>query len=195
MLFQRGTHPVTSALVGKPRSALAVLLLTGALVTTVVWLAIQHAHRGTDVAAPVAHAGGDPGHLLLNQLKTVSLGVPTDARVQSVVAVEPQWDSCDGNASTAGWTDVLVGKDFTSPKPALEVISNVKERLKSSGWVVKSATDPAEGAPNVVWQHELPGRKDVARATLSLSHRDSAQPAVWSLVATAPPVGRRAGGC
>ena len=155
------------------------------------WLLISPADGRTD---RVARKGGDPGHLLLTQLTTVSEGLPEDAHVVSSQASEPQWDTCDGNPATAGWTDAVVSHDFTSGMAPAGLLATAKDRLRTGGWTLVSET-AGTGGPRVVWRRTLTDRNEEARATLTISKRSPNDPGVWSLVATATPLGQRARGC
>jgi len=75
---------------------------------------------GPPIAATLAfrHPGLDPGGVRGQTLRSISVAVPSDARVQSHSAGGPIWDSCDGRPGSQGWSDVIHAYQFTSARAA-----------------------------------------------------------------------------
>src|SRR5450756_2082660 len=93
------------------------------------WLAggLAVAVAGTAIAAtlelrhPVLDPGGDPGGVRQQTLRSISVAVPSDAKVQNHSVGPPIWDSCDGRPDTQGWSYVINAYQFTSARSAAVV--------------------------------------------------------------------------
>jgi len=93
------------------------------------WLAggLAVAVAGTAIAATlelrhlVLDPGGDPGGVRQQTLRSISVAVPSDAKVQNHSVGPPIWDSCDGRPDTQGWSYVINAYQFTSARSAAVV--------------------------------------------------------------------------
>ena len=104
---------------------------------------------------------------------------------------EPLWNSCDGQASTCGWDDVVVDAQFRTAVPALRLIERTVALLAARGWVRDQHLKTPLG-PAAAWTRTVaPG--DTAQA--SLSPGEDGSNFVWNLSADAAPLGRRVSGC
>ena len=132
---------------------------------------------------------GDPGGRVLSQLTPVLSAVPSDAHRDYVWRMEPRQDSCDGMAGTQGWGQVVVQSGFNWPGSGQALAVEMDGRLTELGWTL-SKTGLSYGQP--AWSKTLSNGKT---ADLSVSSEGSfTGPSSWELVATAPPVGKAAGG-
>jgi len=139
--------------------------------------------------------GGDPGGVRQQTLRSISVAVPIDAKVQSHSVGGPIWDSCDGRPGTQGWSDVINSYQFTSARSAATVVENAEASMKIAGWKLTSTSASPLG-PSVVWTKAVSGNV-VARAILAVGTRGPSRssPSYWDFVASAPPAGTRASGC
>ena len=86
------------------------------------WLAggLAVAVTGIAIAATVelrhlgVAAGGDPGGVRQETLRSISVAVPSDTKVQNHSVGPPIWDSCNGPPDTQGWSCVINACQFTS---------------------------------------------------------------------------------
>jgi hypothetical protein len=165
------------------------------------WLVRGLAVAVTAIAATVewrhlgVASGGDPGGVRQQTLRSISVAVPIDAKVQSHSAGGPIWDSCDGRPDTQGWSDVINAYQFTSARSAATVVANAEASMKIAGWKLTSTSASPLG-PSVVWTKTVTGNA-VAHAMLAVgTHGPSRHsPSYWDFVASAPPAGSRASGC
>src|SRR5450759_2312676 len=89
------------------------------------WLAggLAVAVAGTAIAAtlelrhPVLDPGGDPGGVRQQTLRSISVTVPSDAKVQNHSVGPPIWDSCDGAVPTPRG-GAMSSTPTSSPAPA-----------------------------------------------------------------------------
>ena len=146
----------------------------------VVLLVSKHEHR--------ALPGGDPSGRLLAVLKSAAAAVPTDARVAYRHDTEPKWDSCDGQAGTFGWDDVVVEVHFRSSRTPSDVLTSAGEVLARQGWKAGRVAEP-----------DGPGlRSDWTKApssSFSVILSNNTPDKAWDLLARAAPVGQRVRGC
>jgi len=70
-------------------------------------------------------AGGDPGGVRQQALRSISVAVPSDAQVQNHSAAGSIWSSCDGRPDTQGWSDVINDYQFTSARSAAMIVAGV----------------------------------------------------------------------
>ncbi|MBN9609764.1 MAG: hypothetical protein BGO26_13360 [Actinobacteria bacterium 69-20] len=135
----------------------------------------------------------DPGGKILAALMTVEQAVPHDARITLHQEYEPRWDSCDGRADTAGWSNPIVIVQFTTDESADTLVADTNTTLLTQGWqlTTRSSTD---FGPSVGWTRTAAG-STVANATLQPFTGSAGRAITWELVATAPPNGRQASGC
>jgi hypothetical protein len=167
------------------------------------WLAggLAVAVAGTAIAATLelrhlgVAPGGDPGGVRQRTLRSISVAVPSDARVQSHSVGGPIWDSCDGRSGTQGWSDVINSYEFTSAHSAATVVAGAEASMKIAGWKLSSTSHSPLG-PSAVWTKTVSGNV-VARVLLGVGTRGPSRhsPSFWDLVASAPPAGTRASGC
>ena len=133
----------------------------------------------------------DPRGVHLKELKNLATSLVPSVHVIVSNSSEPHRDACDGDPSTAGWSEVELGVVFTS-KPSQthqEVAAAVAARLREHGWQLASTSD----GPGFAQQWTLPG---VAKSTALVTDTwNTADPGVWSLNASIPPVGHEASGC
>jgi hypothetical protein len=95
------------------------------------WLAggLAVAVAGTAIAATLElrHLGvdpaGDPGGVRQQTLRSISVAVPSDAKVQNHSVGPPIWDSCDGRPDTQGWSYVINAYQFTSARCPATVVA------------------------------------------------------------------------
>ena len=140
----------------------------------------------------VRHPGGDPGIVRQNALRTISVALPSDAKVLIHSEGGPVQDSCFDRPGTHGWSDVVNGYQFTSNRAAEAVVANAQANLKSAGWTQVS-TSSSITDPVVRWTKAVSGGV-VAQAQLSIG-RDGYVASFWDLSASAPPAGTRVSGC
>jgi hypothetical protein len=144
---------------------------------------------------PGARPGGDPGEVRQQTLRSISVALPRNAKVQSHSVGRPIWDSCDGRPGTQGWTDVVEDYQFTSARSAHMVVAGAEANMKIAGWkLISTPTTPL--GPSAVWTKTVSGNV-VAQALLAVGTRGPSRhsPSYWDLGASAPPAGRRASGC
>lgn len=139
--------------------------------------------------------GGDPGGVRQQTLRSISVAVPSDAKVQSHSVGGSIWDSCDGKPGTQGWSDVINSYQFTSARSAATVVANTEASMKIAGWKLTSTSASPLG-PVVVWTKAVSGSV-LAQAMLAVGTRGPSRhsPSYWDFVASAPPAGTRASGC
>jgi hypothetical protein len=140
-------------------------------------------------------AGGDPGGVRQRTLRSISVAVPSDAKVQNHSVSGSIWDSCDGRPDTQGWSDVINDYQFTSARSAATVVANAMASMKIAGWKLRSTSASPLG-PSVVWTKTVSGSV-LAQAILAVGTRGPSRhsPSFWDFVASAPPAGTRASGC
>jgi hypothetical protein len=179
------TRPWVNAGKGKPRAWLAGGL---AVAGTAITATVAFRHPGVD-------PGGDPGGVRQQTLRSISVAVPNDAKVQSHSAGGATWDSCDGRPGTQGWSDVINAYQFTSARSAATVVANVEASMKIAGWKLTSTSASPLG-PSVVWTKAVSGNV-VAQTMLAVGTRGPSRhsPSFWDFVASAAPAGTRASGC
>jgi hypothetical protein len=140
---------------------------------------VAYRHRG---------ASGDPDGQILAKLELVSRALPRTSNVTSEQDEEPQKDSCDGLAGTQGWTDAVVQIDFKWSKTTKQLFSYANRNFHSLGWRDMSPShQPNE--PSMGWVKGTSAADEV-RAQINEQTNGS-----WTLLAQAPPDGRRPGGC
>jgi hypothetical protein len=171
---------------------------------TTIWCAVLAilvlGGLGWFVIRPLVLTGsGDPGGKVMAQLVPTASALPgyatsklpwtSDPVVYSsyVTKMEPHQDSCDGIAGTQGWSQVVLQAGFAWSGASSALISQVDARMSALGWS-QSATGLATEAR---WTKPL-DNGTLASASLDL---DPTGPPWWEFVATAPPVGKAAGGC
>jgi hypothetical protein len=77
---------------------------------------------------------GDPGHHLLNSLKTQELAaLPTDALVTNVLTTDSHWDS-HGCGGSYGWTSPGVVIQFRSREQGVELVAHANRVLSATSW-------------------------------------------------------------
>ncbi len=123
-------------------------------------------------------------------LRPVASVVPDDAHIEYEHLDEPRWDTCDGQASTAGWDAVVVQAHFTSRSPRSEVLRHADSALASGGW---SEIGEGPDGPGLSASWSKSGSPEATGAIVSLS--DNTPDGAWTLTATAPPIGRPVTGC
>ena len=104
------TRPWVNSGKGKQRAWLAGGLAV-AVAGTAIAATMELRHLGVE-------AGGDPGGVRQQALRSISVAIPSDAKVQSHSAGGPIWDSCDGRPDTQGWSYVINAYQFTSARSA-----------------------------------------------------------------------------
>lgn len=163
------------------------------------WLAggsaVVVAGMATTATLAFWHPGGDPGGIRRQTLRSVSVAVPRDAKVQSHSVGRPIWDSCDGRPGTQGWSDVVDAYQFTSARSAATVVAGAEASMKIAGWTLRSNPATPLG-PSAMWTKTVSGNV-VAQALLAVGTRGPNRHSLsyWNLTASAPPAGRRASGC
>ncbi len=176
---------------GRSRWIWLSTLVAAALVVVAIW--------GFAGSTP---ATGDPGGEVMRQLTpaTTSLPgygtpalhwvsqIPQNHGASYMIKMEPTQDSCDGVASTMGWSQVVVqaGFQWNNGLPAL--VAYMDPRLGKLGWSAVRPSDPAS-PPTGEWIKTLSNR---TRAQLSISEEG---PPVWEFVAIAAPIGKAGSGC
>ena len=107
------------------------------------WLAASFAvaAAGIGIAATLAfgHPGGepagDPGGVRQQMLRSISVAVPSNVKIQSHSVGGPTWDTCGGKPGTPwGWTDVIEDYQFTSTHPSATVVAGAEASMKIAGW-------------------------------------------------------------
>jgi hypothetical protein len=145
---------------------------------------------------PGGEPGGDPGGVRQQMLRSISVAIPGNAKIQAHTVGGPTWDICGAKPGTPwGWTDVIEDYEFTSASTATTVAAGAKESMGIAGWKLSSTSTTPLG-PLLVWTKTVPGNV-VAEATLSVGTRgpNRHSPSFWTLTGSAPPAGRRASGC
>jgi len=165
------------------------------------WLAGCLAIAGIAIAAmlafwhPGGEPGGDPGGVRQQMLRSISVAIPGNAKIQAHTVGGPTWDTCGGRPGTQGWTDVVEFYQFTSAHPAATVVAGAKASMRIAGWkLISTSTTPLGSL--VMWTKTVQGNV-VAEAALSVGTRgpNRHSPSYWDLTGSAPPAGRRASGC
>lgn len=165
-----------------------------------VWLLVLSLGVGAAAFAGASASGsGDPGGRILRELMIAESALP-GAGTKSlplvkapsmtkpyVIALEPFQDSCDGNPSTRGWSQVVVQAGFPWHKSPSDLITYVGSRLSRLGWALMKTTRP-NNPVGWTWFKKL---HDDKRASVSLN-KEIAQ---WEFVAQAPPASHPATGC
>ncbi|HEY2215200.1 MAG TPA: hypothetical protein VGH31_09105 [Acidimicrobiales bacterium] len=95
---------------------------------------------------------GDPGGVILRELKTLRLSVPTTVHVRYVLAKEPHLTrSC-----TSTTPDVQVDVAFTSRDAVGQLQGLVGKSLRAKGWRYYSKSGPSQ------WYDQIDGRQQLA---------------------------------
>ena len=102
--------------------------------------------------------------------------------------MEPLWDSCDGQAGTFGWNDVVVQVHFRSSTQLREVFAHAASVLARQGWKAGRVSEPDGRGLRSDWTKPSP-------SALSVSLSNNTPDTAWDLFASAAPLGRRASGC
>jgi hypothetical protein len=150
--------------------------------------------------SPDGNPGGDPGGVRQLTLRSISVALPGDAKVQVHSAGGPIWDSCDGRPETRGWGDVVNDYQFTSAGSAATVVAGVEAKMKIAGWKLASTPTKNQGpsvtplGPSAAWTRTVSGDV-VAQASLGVGSRGPNTASFWELDASAAPAGTRASGC
>ena len=164
-----------------------VLLTAGVVVVLVLSIVIFRAWRSTRPPTPVGNP--DPGHRLLNTIRTVATAVPVGARVLRSSFDEPHWDSCDGIRSSYGWDPATVDIGFLPHRQSdTEVFSHISAALVAQGWSFDTKS-PAGGA--WYWNRQIDGE----HAWIQLLAGGGVDAREWDLQANAEPVTHPSGGC
>ena len=129
--------------------------------------------------------GGDPGGRIMAVLAQTDVAIPPDAAIEYRRDDRPLWSSCDGREGTEGWADVVFTAHFASSLSSSEILARADDALTAQGWARTRLLEDSEAA----WITTQ--RSTTARATLRREYYDDK----WTLLATAPPEGRRASGC
>jgi hypothetical protein len=150
-------------------------------------------------------SSGDPRGQVLNQLVPAATALPDYGTPRLpwvsaigmsaigpngsyVIKMEPHTDSCDGVASTRGWSDVTLQAGFHWRGTPSSLFLYVDRRLGAIGWHRVPLNRGSD--PQAMWWLLLKNGKE-ARASLFLASPKYP----WEFVATAPPIGRAASGC
>jgi hypothetical protein len=139
-----------------------------------------------------SHPDGDPGNVRHNALRTISVAIPSGSTILLHAEGGPTWSSCDGRPGTEGWSDVTNGFQFTSARPAKEVVAQAQAALKRAGWT-QIPDHPSPLGPSARWTKTFSGNV-LANAELAVG-RHSAQDSFWALDVTAAPAATRTSGC
>lgn len=139
--------------------------------------------------APGSLPGGDPGGRILAQIAPVGSATPADVTVNYRHLSEPRIDSCDGRASTRGWSLAVVQVNFDWNGTPPDVISLVGQRLRDLGWA-----HPINAQENFLpaqqWDKQLSdGKKAYTHLEAAAGGR------TWTLITFAQPEGRQVSGC
>lgn len=157
---------------------ISVLIVVAMVIfgATVAWLAWP------------GHPGGDPGGLILAQLRPVSRAVPPAAKVEYAHYDEPAWDSCDGMSGTWGWDDPSVQVEFAWDGSPATVLAHAKTVLARDGWT-GFTPQVQNGLPGGAWTKRL------SNGTTAQVQVGSDGGGSWFVFGEAPPVGQRQNGC
>jgi hypothetical protein len=147
---------------------------------------------GVTVHRLISHGDPDPGDRILTALKSIEVGVPTDAAEVTHQYAKALWDSCDGREGTFGWSDIGVYLTFATTMQPTALLTFVRGQLQGAGWTAGLAgfTPLGQGQRFV----RTLANNSEAVAQISPTTRDG-DPISWSLSAVAPPQGPRASGC
>ena len=117
--------------------------------------------------------------------------IPQSLDAPYAIKMEPHQDSCDGMASTQGWSQVVVQAGFKWSKSFTALVSFVNPRLKALGW---STNGPSQSSnpSNQDWTKTL---TDGTSADGSITRQGVSTSPVWELVTTGQAIGKRASGC
>ena len=164
----------------RSRKVLVIVVALAIAGVGVVVLVSKHEHR--------ARRGGDPGGRLLTVLKSAGAAIPKDARVAYRHDTEPKWDSCDGQAGTAGWNDVVVEVHFRSSGTPSDVLASAGGVLARQGWKAGRVTQPDGAGLRSDWTK-------AASTSFSVTLSNNTPDRAWDLLARAAPLGQRVSGC
>jgi hypothetical protein len=145
-------------------------------------------------ATAVLTPTGDPGGRVLEQLRPIRNAIPKHGVVINYAHYqEPHMDSCDGRPGTQGWNEVVVQVSFNWNGKNEPLMYFAAVQMAKNGWVVSRPGQVTRGAytgpPYAGWSKRLQNGT-TANASLELEDYGS-----WTLIATAPPVGRQVSGC
>jgi hypothetical protein len=121
-------------------------------------------------------------------LKPTASAIPKDARIAYRHNIEPLWDSCDGQAGTFGWNDVVVQVHFRSSTKPREMFADAARVLARQGWKLGRLSEPDGPGLRSDWT-----KPSLSASSVSLSN--NTPDTAWDLYASAVPLGQRASGC
>ncbi len=140
-------------------------------------------------AQPGRLAGGDPGGRVLAQIAPVADATPDGVKVNYRNLSEPQVDSCDGRASTRGWSSVVVQVNFDWTGPPQQVIALVDQKMQALSWA-RGPSGESDFLPSQEWDKQLTNGT-TAHTDLAVSP----DPKSWTLITFAQPQGGQVSGC
>ncbi|MBV9594948.1 MAG: hypothetical protein JO147_14270 [Actinobacteria bacterium] len=166
------------------RRWIIALVCLGAVVVAVLGVRLRDADsRGTP----------DPGGRTLASLRTAERGVPAGVSAIRPRGREPQWDACDGESGSAGWTPAFYSVAFRSQLAAEDVAGVSTQQLQRAGWVFRDQIDGPTG-PTLRFARTLPDG-DVASLELTAAAPDQDGSRLWQVTASAPPEAVRSSSC
>jgi hypothetical protein len=134
--------------------------------------------------------GGDPGGRILAQITLVAGATPDGVKVNYPRQLsEPHVDSCDGIASTRGWSLAVVQVNFDWNRSPQEVISLVDRKMQAIGWT-RGVSAEENFLPAQQWDKQLSEGKTAHTHLVAEPGGKS-----WTLITFAQPEGKQASGC
>jgi hypothetical protein len=129
---------------------------------------------------------GDPGHHLLNSLKTQELAaLPSDALVTKVVPTDSHWDS-HGCGGSYGWTSPGVVVQFRSREQGVDLVAHANRVLSAAGWTHGTVS----GASYQIWTKTPNGS-----TSLAINRIPRGSVWAWEVSANTAPSGKAAQEC
>jgi hypothetical protein len=182
---------------GRPRQRRlgAVVIAVGAVLVIAAGLTAFVVSRSD-------HPGGDTGGVVLRELSTVPLAVPSGATITSSRKSDAAWSpACPANTyGRAGWSGVEVSTNFKSADSAQSIVSAVGSVLTTQGW--RSTLPVAEAAwqytPLAEWTKSLPGTTSAKIVVFRYPQNGSPSPtaaSAWMLGAEGKTPGYALPGC
>jgi hypothetical protein len=132
--------------------------------------------------------GGDPGGRILAHITPVAGATPDSVKVNHRQLSEPHVDSCDGIASTRGWSLAVVQVNFQWSGSPQQVISLVDRKMQAIGWA-RGQNAEENFLPAQEWTKQL------ADGKTAYTHLEAEDPKSWTLITFAQPEGKQASGC
>lgn len=143
--------------------------------------------------AACGHGSGDPGGMVLRELKPVATAIPPRASDVRARFNDPTWQSkCPDNPyERSGWSQVAVSATFDADNPETDVIASIDADLVHLGWSRNDTAVTAGQGPVAHWTRSVGG----GRRADAFAYPVPAGSDHWWLTASWDPPGFALPGC